>query len=237
MPSRQPARCRRYMSLLINGSGYWLFIASIRSSGVICFQSTSRSRCTREFPGSPCNALANQRYAVGKSRPTQCPVAYMAPSRVSALGFDCRAQIIKFLCAKAQSGRTPRPYKYLSPSSTSRSSGLTAGIVGAGLTIDGFRTGVTEAVEEDGADAAGSPASGGGAAAGLAAGPAAGAAVAGLAAASGVPEVFPWSEVWSGGFAAATPLGSGALSVGASLAGVWPAPGVTGTGVMGAVAA
>jgi hypothetical protein len=53
---------RRPDSLPTSSSGrYWLFIASCLSSGVICFHRTSRSRCTRELPGSPCRALANQR--------------------------------------------------------------------------------------------------------------------------------------------------------------------------------
>jgi hypothetical protein len=131
----------------------------------------------------------------------------MAPSKVCALGFDCRAAISKFLCARAQFARAPRPYKYLSPSATSWSSGLIEGTDGCALGMADFRIGTTGATgaslgAEDSAVSVSSSS---------------GDAVDGCAADSPEPESLfrsgVWaSGVWSGDFAAA-----GAGSEGAAL--------------------
>jgi len=145
----------------------------------------------------------------------------MAPSNVCALEFEFRAPICRFLWARAQSSGTPRPYKYFSPSATSRSSKLTGGVVGDGLETADFRVGAA-----------------GAASAGLGAGlsgasVASGAAVAGTGEAPGFAADSPELEfsfaiaVWSG--AAAAGLGDAAPPPGDSAAGAWavsplPAP-------------
>src|ERR1700730_5581080 len=69
----------------------------------------------------------------------------MAPSKVCALGFDCRAAISKFLCARSQFARAPRPYKYFSPSAASWSTGLIEGTGSCALATADFRIGTAGA--------------------------------------------------------------------------------------------
>src|SRR4029077_129454 len=101
-------------------------IACCRSDAVIWPHTISAFCFSAAFSGSFLSASAKYRYAVGKSRDKQCPVAYSAPIVIIALGTDWSAAGFTKRSPRVQSCGTPRPYKYRSPIAT-ESSGLGGG--------------------------------------------------------------------------------------------------------------
>ena len=87
----------------------------------------------------PMQRLGKPAIGGGKIAAHAVPGRVHRAQQVCALAFDCRAPICRFLCARSQSSGTPRPYRYRSPSATSRSSKCRQGVGRRRLGADGFR--------------------------------------------------------------------------------------------------